>query len=207
MSHITHNGEKYYFLHIPKTGGQTIRRLLRRNVDSWHDIFHIRLFKKPEAYTFTTIRNPLDRLVSTFFYLRSGGICLRDRQDRISYNITGKFEDFVNRLASDPEYYFRQQHLKPMMRYINDVEYIDRFMLFDNLEKEVISLCKMITGINLEKIPHYNKSKHQHFETYYTKNTKAIVESIYSEDVKLYQYMLKCLYIKSGSCIKLLTQK
>ena len=201
MSHLTHNGKKYYFLHIPKTGGQTIRRLLRRNVDSWHDIFHQRLFKKPEAYTFTTIRNPLDRLVSTFFYLRAEGTSRGDRKDRVSYNITGEFEDFVNRLASDPEYYFRQQHLKPMMRYINDVEYIDRFMLFDNLEKEVISLYKMITGKDLETIPHRNKGKHKHFETYYTEKTKAIVESIYSEDVKLYQF------IRSGSCIKLLTQK
>lgn len=200
MSHLTRNGEKYYFLHIPKTGGQTIRRLLRRNVDSWHDIFHIRLFKKPEAYTFTTIRNPLDRLVSTFFYLRSGGICLRDRQDRDRYNITGSFDDFVHRLASDPEHYLRQQHLKLMTEYINDVKYIDRFMVFDNLEREIISLYKMIIGKDLETIPHRNKGKHQHFETYYTEKTKAIVESIYSEDVKLYQF------IRSGSCIKLLTQ-
>lgn len=189
MSRLTHNGEKYYFLHIPKTGGQTIRHLLRP-LDSWHDIFHKRLFKKPEAYTFATIRNPLDRLVSAFFYLRAGGNCPRDREHRDNYNITGKFEDFVNRLASDPEYYFRQQHLKPMMRYINDVEYIDRFMIFDNLEKEVISLYKMITGINLETIPHRNKSKHQHFEAYYTEKTRKIVENIYSEDVELYQKVL-----------------
>jgi hypothetical protein len=63
-------------------------------------------------------------------------------------------------------------------------------MVFDNLEREIISLYKMITGKGLKKIPHRNKSKHKHFETYYTKETKALVESVYSEDLKLYQKVL-----------------
>lgn len=189
MSDFTHNGEDYYFLHIPKTGGTTIRHLLRP-LASWNNIYHAPLVKKPEAYTFTTIRNPLDRLVSAFFFLSQGGMCKRDKLEVENFRICGSFDKFVHRMNSDPEYYFVQRHLRPMMRYINNVEYIDRFITFDNLERDTISLYKMITGRDLETIPHENKSKHQHFEAYYTEKTRKIVENIYSEDVELYQKVL-----------------
>tara|TARA_B100001564_G_scaffold131398_1_gene110044 strand:+ start:4224 stop:4811 length:588 start_codon:yes stop_codon:yes gene_type:complete len=189
MSYLTHNENKYYFLHIPKTGGSTVRVLLRP-LDSWREIYHEPLSKKPEAYTFTTIRNPLDRLVSAFFYLSRGGINKSDKADSERFSISDSFDNFVHRLTSNPKHYFKQQHLRPMIEYINDVKYIDRFMVFDDLEREIISLYKMITGKDLKKIPHRNKSKHKYFETYYTKKTKALVESVYSEDLKLYQKAL-----------------
>ena len=189
MSFFSYNKKNYYYLHIPKTGGHTTRYVLRP-LNCWKKFYHKPLLEKPEAYTFTTIRNPLDRLVSAFFYLSQGGTNKGDEGDSKRFNISGSFDEFVYRMNSDPKYYLRQQHLKPMMRYINNVEYIDHFIAFDNLEKELISLYKMIIGKEPLKIPHHNSSKHKHFETYYTENTRKIVENIYREDVELYQKVL-----------------
>ncbi|MFC0562371.1 sulfotransferase family 2 domain-containing protein [Halalkalibacter alkalisediminis] len=59
------------FLHIPKTGGKTLWRLLDRQKDTflvWHGKFFKQL-NKPCTY-FTMLRDPVDRVISTYYYIR-----------------------------------------------------------------------------------------------------------------------------------------
>jgi hypothetical protein len=48
----------------------------------------------------------------------------------------------------------------------------------------------MIHGQELIEVPVINKSKHEHFEEYYTEETKNIVANLYKEDITLYKEIL-----------------
>jgi hypothetical protein len=63
----------FIFIHVPKTGGETIELLL--NIQKFHDFAYIRKKAYTEkewnsAFKFAFVRNPWDRLVSWYFHLR-----------------------------------------------------------------------------------------------------------------------------------------
>ncbi|MGP4041567.1 hypothetical protein ACTWP4_16930 [Gracilibacillus sp. D59] len=66
------NSKHPVFLHIPKTGGKTLWDLLGRQQDTIH-VWHNRYFKEYQQPIrfFTILRDPADRVISTFYFLRS----------------------------------------------------------------------------------------------------------------------------------------
>ena len=182
---FSHNGRNYFFLHIPKTGGKMWEHLFSGiGLTSGHGFVE----SKPEGYSFTVIRNPFDRLVSCFCYLKSGGCWSGDANDAMKYGVTqNSFSDWVKLASEDPEYYLEQQHVMPMMRRIGKRENFDHIGLFENLEEETRKLYSIIHNQDLIEVPIINKSKHQHFEEYYTEETKNIAANLYEEDIALYK--------------------
>ena len=92
---------KCIFVHIPKNAGISVSYTLFGNTGGSHRklidyerVFGRRIVKK--YFKFAFIRNPWDRLVSTYFFLINGGLTERDKkwtQKNISaYN---DFSDFV----------------------------------------------------------------------------------------------------------------
>ena len=74
-----------------------------------------------------------------------------------------------------------------MMRRIGKKENFDYIGLFENLEEETRKLYAIIYDQDLLEVPVINKSKHQHFEEYYTEETKNIVANLYKDDITLYK--------------------
>ncbi len=185
---FSHNGNKYFFLHIPKTGGKMWEHLFSGiGLTSGHAFVE----SKPEGYSFTIIRNPFDRLVSCFYYLKAGGCWSGDANDALKYDIThNSFEDWLKLAAQNPEHYLEQQHVMPMMRRIGKKEHFDHIGVFENLEEETKKLYSIIHGEDLEQVPVINKSNHRHFEDCYTEETKSIVTNLYQDDIKLYEELL-----------------
>ena len=191
---FSYNGNKYFFLHIPKTDGKMGEHLFTGiGLTSGHAFVE----SKPQGYSFTIIRNPFDRLVSCFCYLKAGGCWSGDANDATKYGITqNTFSDWVKLASGDPEHYLEQQHVMPMMRRIGKKENFDHIGLFENLESETRKLYSIIHNqdlIELERfanqieVPIINKSKHNYFEEYYTEETKNIVANLYKEDITLYK--------------------
>lgn len=60
------------FLHIPKTGGQTLWHVLKQQNETYLVLHgeYFRQFERPYTY-FTMIRDPIDRVISTYFYISS----------------------------------------------------------------------------------------------------------------------------------------
>jgi len=194
---FSYNGNKYFFLHIPKTGGKMWEHLFGPvGLTSGHGFVD----SKPEGYSFTVVRNPFDRLVSCFCYLKAGGCWSGDANDAAKYEIThSSFSDWVKLASTNPEHYLEQQHVMPMIRRIGKRENFDHIGLFENLEKETRKLYAIIHNQNLEEleqiankieVPIINKSKHKSFEKYYTPETKEIVAELYKEDIILYEEIL-----------------
>lgn len=151
---------------------------------SGHDI----ITSKPEGYSFTIIRNPFDRLVSCFFYLKDGGCHVGDAEDAARYDISqNNFSDWIKLIATNPNHYFEQQHIMPMMTRIGRAEYFDKISLFENLREETQWLYGEVFGQDIQEVPTINQSKHKHFEEYYSRDTKNIVEKLYHDDIVLYE--------------------
>lgn len=192
MKTFDYQGKEYYFLHIPKTGGRMWRSLFSDIIPKTKKK-HECLKQKLNAYTFTIIRNPLDRLVSAFFYLKSGGSNQYDIKSCIKYNLLDmSFNEFIKDLYLNPEYYFQQAHFRPMIDRIGNISFIDHIALYDNLQQETRIMYKIFYNKELrEDIPVIGKSQHNNFSIYYNKKRKNMIESIYEKDVYLYQSVKK----------------
>ncbi len=185
---FSYNRKKYFFLHIPKTGGKMWEHVFSGiGLTSGHGFVE----SKPEGYSLTVIRNPFDRLVSCFYYLKAGGCWSGDANDALKYDITNNtFEGWLKLASENPEHYLEQQHVMPMMRRIGKKENFDHIGLFENLEQETRDLYSIIYGHKIDEVPVINKSAHRHFEDCYTEETKAIVSELYKDDIKLYEELL-----------------
>lgn len=185
---------KTIFIHVPKCAGVSINKVLFGNLAGGHTQLsqYLKIFE-PEVirdyFKFTIVRNPWDRVVSAYHFLKNGGF---DEKDEVFYeNELSKFEDFddfvINWLTR--ENIFKWHHFCPQYHYIIDkwnlIE-LDFIGFFENLDEDFIYISNKLK--TQKSIYTSNKSKHLHYTDYYTEHTKNIVSNVYSEDIKLLGY-------------------
>lgn len=61
------------------------------------------------------------------------------------------------------------------------------FIRFENLQEDFDSFCEKI-GVPKSKLPHRNKSNHEHYSSYYDKETRDIIETKYKKDLDAFNY-------------------
>lgn len=188
---------KCIFIHIPKCAGLSVCKSLFGNLGGGHIMvrdYQI-VYKKSEFqdyFKFTFVRNPWDRLVSAYHYLREGGFNSSDeiwaKNNLLRYK---DFDDFTRNWVNRDNIYsmlhFIPQHnfvclpnrLEPVVDYIGRLENI----------KNDFDYIKQRLGISTELI-HYNDSQSRvtDYKTYYTQETIEIVATAYKEDIKLFNY-------------------
>lgn len=170
---------KCIFVHIPKNAGTSIEEYfgnesVRIQPSKHADIHEIKTrFKNSykNYRKFTIIRNPYDKMVSWYFYLK--------RNLGENYNIV----DF-NQWIKDPSSFWHADdpisYLKPQCDWIDDtVEIIS----FENLKEELNIFFN--EKINL---PVTNKSNHNHYLEYYNDESLDIVYNKYKKDFKQFNY-------------------
>lgn len=203
---------KFIFVHIPKTGGMSISSLLARystplrlldgDNNYWTDI-HAKYFHYIDRYgqdtwdkyyKFAFIRNPWDRLISSFFYLSGGGNNPFDKKlsDKYIKKYDGDFIQFVkNFVAADKiKYLF---HMHPQHEFIYDRKgrlLVDFVGKYENLQEDFNKICDQFSVPHV-KLPYINKTpyrKIQHFTDYYNDEARKIVAEKYSRDIDLFGY-------------------
>lgn len=195
------NKQPIFYIHIPKTGGMSVRTALK-NVINFYVISHNTVDKSwmhtkqyyeryPSAFYFTFVRNPWDRLVSSFFFLRNGGMNEWDKSFGEKYLKDLSFNDFVltyikNRVPEVINYI----HIKPMSYWIlNDSNnLIPNFIgRTESLEDDLNVLLKDLGAPSI-KLSRTNTSRHKPYYSYYTNKTMQIVADFYEQDIKLFNY-------------------
>jgi hypothetical protein len=187
------------FVHIPKTAGISVCKSLFGNLAGGHTPLHSYqlIFKKYEFdnyFKFTFVRNPWDRLVSAYHYLRSGGISKSDIQWK-EKNLL-KFDDF-NKFVL---YGIKQKKIKKYRHFRPQYEYIcepgskqpkvDFLGFYENLVNDfhyIMSELGISTKLKKANTGHSNRILD--YKEYYTPETKKIVNDVYKTDIEIFGYV------------------
>jgi hypothetical protein len=179
------------FIHIPKTGGNAIKKtsFFRDNCSYF---FHEQMKNinwRLYDTSFAFVRNPYDRVVSAFFYLKNGGEKNNEDDAIMSKKLTkyNTFKDFVKDL-----YLFQEDiHFIPQYKFITDDIgniLVDHILRYEHMDTQYAQFVQEYTGHMPEVLKKVNTSKHDHFMNYYDRDTMNIVYSIYNKDFELFKY-------------------
>jgi len=187
------------FIHIPKTGGNSI---VNTHIASYiktvgHNLRNpdFRYYKdsgarKCSKFSFAFVRNPWSRLVSSYFYLKTGGSSKEpgDAEDNEKY-LSG-YSSFDNMLLNWSDELFNQMHFKPQYEWLCDdtgkllPDFIGKI---ENFQQDFDKVCDSI-GIPHAQLPHNNKTEHKHYTEYYDDVTREIVAEKYAKDIERFGY-------------------
>ena len=184
-----------HFVFVPKTGGSSIKRLnffqeeMHLNLHFKHKpITQIKNHKSDYKYSFAVTRNPYDRVVSAFHYLKNGGqqVTLDLRMQRKLEKYTS-FQEFVK----DLHLFIDDVHFKPQYTFVCDKDdriLVDYILENETLDRDIVKLYKK-EGVLVENIPKANTSKHDDYSKYYDDvNIKNKVYQIYKKDFELFNF-------------------
>lgn len=190
------NGEKNVtFIHIPKTAGTSITEWLINNrgnstyIELASHPTHSQILEKYERnFSFAVVRNPWDRLVSLYHFLKN---ILIDEDSHLAVANDYTKENF-------PSFEHWITHIEDMV-YPEDIWYtiltpqqtwlnpnVDLLIRFENLTEEFRQVQDLY---NVTKpLPHLFNSKHLNYRNYYNDSTKKIVERLCERDIELFKY-------------------
>ena len=183
------------FIHIPKTAGTSVERAIFKT-DHWlvgHrkalDYVKFDEEKFHSYFSFAFVRNPFDRIVSAFHYLKQGGgntidknfadEHLKDCLDFRSFVLALKNDTFKEKILS-------WMHFVPQYIYVCDEDknvLVDFLGKFESLEEDFSRLLELLN--RKEDLSKANKSKHLSFEKYYDDMAFAVVKELYKDDFDL----------------------
>ena len=183
------------FVHIPKCAGIAIKRALFNDLSGGHTKLssYCRVFE-PELFLtyfkFTFIRNPWDRLVSAYHFLRAGGYNDADRRwfDR-ELGTYSDFDDFVRNWLR-PENLNKHIHFHPQIDFLRDPGHrgihVDYIGFYENITRDFNYIAERI-GVN-SPLKQRNASEHKSYQDYYTDTTREIVRKVYICDIEGFGY-------------------
>jgi hypothetical protein len=167
---VSHLDDKV-FIHIPKTGGTSIRETLGLNTKFYHK--RLRDFEETPLNTFTVVRNPYDRAVS---------MCAHQQKDK---SLTPEiFTEWCLKETS-PRLYKKYDicFADPMLDFItvDNKIVVKDIIRFENLGKDI----KKFFSIDLL---HINKTNREEYQQYYNEISYSIITERYAEDIKTFNY-------------------
>lgn len=198
---LSHN---FLFVHVPKTGGSSIRHALTPySVPKNEGVFrrfssNLPLPENPQKvrlrthdtaawarlklgaetfeklHSFAVVRNPYTRAISYFEYLRQNQ---KHPQNRAVQNMS--FEKY---LLWGGQKAMQSRHLCDGKGHL----LIDRILRFENMAEEFQSVCNDI-GVSVD-LPRINTSSKMPLTKYLTPRACELIEQIYAQDFDLFDY-------------------
>jgi chondroitin 4-sulfotransferase 11 len=178
------------FFHIPKTAGLALcdawfgnRAAGHINVETARAVFGEWRFRS--YFKFCVVRNPWDRLVSAYHYLRQG----HPNSPIVGLiQESGSFTDFVKGPLSLPIVQ-SELHVKPQHVFVVDehkrlrVDYVGRY---ERLQHDFNVIARRLgVAATLGK---RNRSPHSDYRDYYDRESRRIVSELYRRDIELFGY-------------------
>ena len=186
-----HNGKykDFIFIHINKTGGTSIINIIgkpfRKHLTANQVIQHIGQKKWNNAYKFTVVRNPWDKVVSQYkFRIKTNKSKMTEQ--RIS------FKDWVTKVFKEKDSFYyggRPQMYIPQVEWLKNVEGeidIDNILRFENITEDYKHMAKLLK-IN-QNLPHLNSTQKSDYRGFYDEETKLIINKWFKEDIKQFGY-------------------
>jgi len=184
---------KIIFIHIPKAAGTSIALALYGKKSSHHATAYDYLLKDEkryrECFSFTLTRNPYDRLLAAYLYLKSGGMNTIDLVWRDKYiNNFSSFEDFVLN-GLDRAIYEDAEHFIPQINFVTNKSgeiICDHIGKFEDINA-TIEIIKS-EGFTLSLSKENSSIKKSDLNLTYTREMLDKVNISYYKDFKLFGY-------------------
>ncbi len=202
--------KNFLFIHIPKTGGNSIQNILapyadekivnKNNLQDGVERFeveheHLKINKHSsltdyknqldlmsfkDLYKFSVIRNPFDRLIS-FYFSPHRQVNNWDKKEFI------KLVESINPIKS---YITLKRNLNILSFNKNKLDKdLDFLIRFENLEKDFEKVCKKL-DIPFNGLPHRNKSNKENYKKYYDSELERLVLKKYKDEIEYGAYKL-----------------
>lgn len=186
---------KCIFVHVPKAAGLSVNMALFGNAGGVHkSIFHYSLiFNKSEFnsyYKFTFVRNPWDRLLSAYLFLKEGGLHKNDANwAENELAVFNNFDEFVKNWVNQNNIE-KEIHFKPQYKFITikGKILIDNVYKVENINEEFPKICAKLNIQNNLQVLNRTKTKIKNYRNYYDEETIKVVEKVYKKDIELFKY-------------------
>ena len=181
------------FVHITKTAGTSISKSLfgylpyHYTATDYRVIYGRPTFK--QYFKFAFVRNPWDRLYSAYRYLKAGGWNEKDQLWAETH--LGAFDDFNSFIKHwlTEEHIEGHIHFRPQYRFICDTKsrlLIDYLGYFETINDDFEKISKKLK-IDAS-IGRHNANPGNSYRDVYDDESRDIVASVYSTDIKLFGY-------------------
>lgn len=200
---IINDSKKFVFVHIPKTGGNSILRplfdtdcplgdvvtndqlhqpsgvLFDWNFSHGHTAADRHTINNTRYFSFSIIRNPWDRAVSLYFWTKR----LNQLYDGIrQFN---SFEDFVQDIGS-------VLWSRPQKEYLYDAKglVVDFVCRLESIDQDMEYVCKRL-NIPTFQVRQINKNQlrpDKRYVDYYNTKTKKLIDEFYHQDIEIFRY-------------------
>tara|TARA_Y100001933_G_C19002317_1_gene565108 strand:+ start:1014 stop:1625 length:612 start_codon:yes stop_codon:yes gene_type:complete len=197
IHNVTYSNEfRYVFFRVSKTGTRSILHNLHKHtvitdgfpmIDNPNYRHKLGYSKKYQSiwdtyFKFSIVRNPWDRLVSTYYNKVLG----MNKKYKIKFYKKFRhrsFKYFITYLSNIN--LSKEEHIKYQYKFIpNNVNFIGKF---ENLQNDFNTICDNI-GIPHCELPHWNRTQHEHYTEYYDDETRKIVAEKYAKDIEYFNY-------------------
>ena len=146
------------------------------------------------AFKFTFIRNPFDKLVSEYY--NSGKRSSFEKYVHISREIVEKDMYFLDAIIANDKHdgsdHIQANHLVPQYMYVYDkdgnqaVDYVGRMESYQDSVEEVLSYLELEIPDQLVRVG--SSKDRKIYQEYYTQELVNIVEVMYEKDLNLFNY-------------------
>jgi len=187
---------KLIYVPVPKAANRSIKEVLAAKINlpfevsahkaAWNFI-PIKSIPKSAYYSFSFVRNPLDRLVSCFIQ--------KTKMKDVNRNFWkyGKsvpqdisFLDFVDFVCNTPDHlsdpHFKSQHKFLVIKDQLAVDFIGKYEQLNEDWKHISD------RFELPDLGHFNQSHRSETKDYYTKELALKVKNRYQEDIEIFGY-------------------
>jgi Sulfotransferase family len=196
----THN---ITFVQIPKNAGTSIGSWLKENrgTSSYQEWYnhptHSRIYS-PDNFSFTVIRNPWDRMVSMYFFIKNWtspdpSVTNSDEIRQFIYKINNfnqfpSFEVWLKNIKNFKlPHWIQWRPIDPQLSWLNVP--VNHVIRYENLKQDFQKIQEMFNVYT--ELPELLVTKgitRTDYKDYYNSETKQIVLDYFKEDIEKWQY-------------------
>ena len=179
----------YIWFRVPKVGSSSLRKMLHQYTTVEKDSYGLKITRDNanNYFTFALVRNPFNRLVSTWH----DKVVQTETDEKKYYHpcFHKDFTFFVNFVCehwSNP--HSAEGHVRSQTYFIPDnIDFLGRL---ENFNQDVQHIMQRL-GVSNPDIPHLKAWPRPHYSTYYTAETRALIEHYYREDLDRFGYQFE----------------